>query len=101
VTHLFYGKPIAAFLAFVGPEALAEYLRANGIRYLVWVDFTLPSEFYNRTHWLGHLDKKGTYLEGEARLQLDAEGSIEKLSTPARIVYRANGMTVVDLSKGP
>ena len=84
-----------------GPEALDAYLLANGVRYLVWVDFHLPSEFYNRDHWTSHLSKVGTYLQGEAVLQLDAEDAIEKLSTVRRVAYRAHGMTVVDLSSPP
>ncbi|MDP8998608.1 MAG: hypothetical protein M3O46_00675 [Myxococcota bacterium] len=89
--------PAPGWPAHKGPEALGEYLKANGVQYLVWVDFNEPSEFYNRAHWRSHLDKAGHYLQGEAVLQLDAEDAIEKLTAMRRVEYRARGMTVVDL----
>ncbi len=79
-----------------GPRALRDYLVKSGIRYLVWVDFNLKSEFYNRSHWKENLELTGTYLQPQAVLLLDAEDSIERLSARG-VVYRAHGMTVVDL----
>ncbi|MDP9033906.1 MAG: hypothetical protein M3O50_03805, partial [Myxococcota bacterium] len=90
--------PSPGWPAHQGPEALGAYLRTNGIQYLVYVDFNLPSEFYNRAHWTSHLNKTGSYLQGEAVLQLDAEDSIEKLTATRRVVYQSHGMTVVDLA---
>jgi hypothetical protein len=90
--------PKPGWPAYRGPQALGDYLRANGVDYLVYVDFNLPSELYNRTHWQSHLSKTESYLFGEARLQLDAEDAIEKLSAERRVVYSAHGMTVVDLA---
>jgi hypothetical protein len=81
-----------------GPHALGDYLAASGLQYLVWADFSLPNEFYNRDHWISHLAKTGSYLQPQAVLQLDAEDSIEKLSAMRRVVYQAHGMTVVDLT---
>ena len=93
--------PRPGWPAHKGAAALDTYLRSNGIEYLVWVDFNLPSEFYNRAHWTSHLSKTGSHLQGEAVLQLDAEDSIEKISAMHRVVYKANGMTVVDLGAPP
>jgi hypothetical protein len=90
--------PRPGWPAMKGPQALCEYLLANGIQYLVWVDFNLPSEFYNRAHWTSHLRKNGSYLQGQAVFQLDAEDSIEKLSAMRHVVYQAYGMTVLDLA---
>jgi hypothetical protein len=85
-----------------GPAALGDYLLANGVQYLVWVDFNLPNEFYNRAHWKEALTKKPEhYLAGEAPFLLDAEDMIEQLTTMRRVVYRAHDMTVVDLSAMP
>jgi hypothetical protein len=84
-----------------GPAALAEYLRTNGVQYLVWVDWNLPSQFYNRSHWRSHLSNPRSYLQGEAVLQLDAEDAIEKLTAMRHVVYQAHGMTVVDLDSPP
>jgi hypothetical protein len=93
--------PKPGWPAYKGAQALGDYFIANGIRYLIWVDFNLPSEFYNRGHWQSHLAKEGSYLQGEARLQLDAEDAIEKLTSMRSVVYKAHGMTVVDLAQSP
>jgi hypothetical protein len=93
--------PKPGWPAHKGPVVLDAYLRDNGIQYLVWVDWNLPSEFYNRAHWMGHLARTGSHLQGEAVLQLDAEDSIEKITAMHHVVYRANGMSVVDLRSPP
>jgi len=84
-----------------GPAALASYLLANGIDYLVWVDFNLGSDFYNRGHWKSFIDKKGVYLAAWAPIQLDAEDTLDALPTLHKVVYRAHGMTVLDLHSAP
>lgn len=84
-----------------GAEVLGAYLRFCGNQYLGWVDFDLPGEFYNRAHWTSHLEKAGSYLQREANLLLDAEDAIEKLSAKRRVVYQADGKTVVDPSSAP
>jgi hypothetical protein len=93
--------PPPGWPAYQGPEALGAYLRENGVDYLVWVDFDLPNEFYGRAHWAPFVREAQSYLQGEAVLQLDAEGAIEKLSAARRFVYKGHGMTVVDLSAPP
>jgi hypothetical protein len=93
--------PSPGWPAFRGPEVLGDYLHANGVRFLAWVDFGLPSEFYNRSHWQGFLPHVESYLSAEARFQLDAMDAIEKLSAVHRVVYRAHGMTLVDLTASP
>jgi hypothetical protein len=90
--------PEPGWPAYKGPKALGDYLEANGVHYLVWVDFDLPSEFYNRAHWQTHLSKAGSYLQKEAPLLLDAEDMIEKLSAMHPVLYRTRGMTLVDLT---
>jgi hypothetical protein len=87
-----------------GPEALAQYLVASGVQYVVWVDFDQPGHFYNRARWRDHAtreDFKGSYLQGEATVQIDAADAIDKLPTIRRLVYRAHNMSVVDLTAPP
>jgi len=84
-----------------GPEALASYLRSTGIEYVIYVDFNLPGEFYNRAHWQSHLALRNSYLTQFALIQLDAEDAIEGLPQVRRAVYEAHGMTVVDLTAPP
>jgi hypothetical protein len=89
--------PKPGFPVYKGPSALGEYLLANGVRYLAWVDWDLPSEFYNRSHWQQHLARTD-YLQSEARIQLDAMDTIEKLGSEHRTLFRGHGMTLVDLA---
>jgi hypothetical protein len=92
--------PKPGFPANKGPSALGEYLLANGVRYLAWVDWEQPSEFYNRGHWQQHLTRTD-YLLSEARIQLDAMDSIEKLGAEHRTLFRGHSMTLVDLTARP
>ncbi len=89
--------PSPGWPAHKGPAALAKFLRDNGVRYLAWVDFNGGHEFYGRSHWTPFVGQKESYLGGEAVLQLDAEDSIEKLSTNETVVFKEGGMTLVDL----
>lgn len=84
----------------MGAEALAEYLVANGVQYIVWVDFDQGGAIYKRSHWYDHLARQD-YLHGEAILAIDAAETIDQLATIRRIVYRAHNMSVLDLSYPP
>jgi hypothetical protein len=88
-----------------GPEVLARYLVANGVRYVVWVDFDRSGgNFYNRPRWREHIAReefKGSYLQGEAVVEIDAAEAIETLPSIRRLVYQAHGINVVDLSSPP
>jgi hypothetical protein len=92
--------PKPGWPAYRGPDALVDYLKASGVGYLIKVDFSLPSEFYNRDHWRVNLTRSD-FLGGEAQLQLDAEDTLDKLVAVRRVVYAAHGMTVVDLASPP
>lgn len=89
--------PSPGWPAHKGPDALAAYLRQNGVQYLAWVDFNGGHEFYGRAHWSPFVTLTDSYLQGQAILQLDAEDSIEKLSAAHRVAFRGGGMTLVDL----
>jgi hypothetical protein len=84
-----------------GPEALANYLRGAGVDYVVYVNFNLPGELYNRNSWQSALKLTNSYLTEFARIQLDAEDAIEGLPKIRRPVYEKHGMTVVDLTASP
>jgi hypothetical protein len=91
--------PKPGWPAFKGAQALLDYLKANGIRYVVWQNFDTGNELYNRGHW--SLFKGDDYLGGEAPFQLDGMDSIDKFATMRKVVYRAHQMTVVDLNAMP
>jgi hypothetical protein len=91
--------PKPGWPAFKGAQALLDYFKANGIRYVVFQNFDTGNEFYNRGHWA--LFKGDDYLGGEAPFQLDGMDSIDKFATMRHVVYRAHQMTVVDLNAMP
>ena len=87
-----------------GPEALARYLVANGVQYAVWVDFDKAGPPYSKRQWEEHLvrdDYKGSYLQGEAAVEIDAADALTRLPSIRRLVYQAHNMSVVDLTSRP
>ncbi len=92
--------PKPGWPAFLGPQALLDYFKANGVRYVVSTDFNQANELYNRAHWRAFLSTD-SFLAGEAPFQLDGMDAIEKLATLRRVIYRGNAMTLVDLDAPP
>jgi hypothetical protein len=91
--------PSPGYPAFAGPEALRTYLVANGVRYIVYVDFAHSAQLYVRAAWQSHLNKTGTYLQGDAPYMLDTMSSIDALAATRVIVYSKDWMNVIDLSR--
>jgi hypothetical protein len=92
--------PSPGYPAFKGAEALGSYLVANGVRYIVYVDFAHSAELYVRAAWQSHLIKASDpYLQGEAPYMLDAMSSIDALAASRAVVHSKDWMSVVDLSR--
>ena len=91
--------PKPGWPAFKGAQALLDYFKANGIRYVVWTNFDTANELYNRGHWAQF--KGDDFLGGEAPFHLDGMASIDTFATLRHVVYRAHQMTVVDLNAKP
>ncbi|HSY24031.1 MAG TPA: hypothetical protein VK841_18010 [Polyangiaceae bacterium] len=92
--------PKPGWPAFKGAQALLDYFRANGIRYVVWTNFDTANELYNRAHW-AQFKAADLFLSGEAPFHIDGMDSIEKFASMRHVVYRAHQMTVVDLNAMP
>jgi hypothetical protein len=93
--------PKPGWPAHQGPEALATYLRDNGVDYIVWVDFNEPGELYGRSHLQSNAAAKDSTMGKWAALHLEVEDTIEALPKIRRVVYVGHGMTVVDLRAPP
>jgi hypothetical protein len=91
--------PAPGFPVFKGAEALASYLGAQGVRYLVYTDFGAFSHAFGRQHWEDHLKNDKGYLKAEAPYQLDVIKSIEELGKTRVAVHRSGPMTLIDLEK--
>ena len=84
-----------------GSEALARYLRDNGVDYVVWVDFSEPGELYNRNHLRANASVTDGTMAKWAALHLEVEDAIEALPKIRRVVFVGHGMTVLDLNAPP
>jgi hypothetical protein len=93
------GPGPGGFPTFKGPDALASYLLARGIRYLVFTDFGQFSFPYGKAHWQEHLRTEKSYLKDEAVYQLDVIASIEALARSRVVLHKSGPMTLLDLAK--
>ena len=79
--------PKPGWPAHQGAEALARYLRDNGVDYVVWVDFNEPGELYNRGHLKANASVTDSTMAKWAALHLEVEDAIDALpKNPARRV---------------
>jgi hypothetical protein len=84
-----------------GPRALAAYLRASGVNYVIACDFDAAGCFYNRSHTRADAAKAGAGIATWAAAEADAEDAIQALPTVAQVAFRGHGMTVIDLDAPP
>jgi hypothetical protein len=80
------------------PEVLAQYLRDNGVSYVIRIDFDAPGELYNRAHWRDMLAATGSTISVWAAPHLEGEEALEGLSAVGKNVFVGHEMTVVDLA---
>jgi hypothetical protein len=93
--------PPPGFPAFQGPEALASYLLANGIRYIIHSDFEKPHDLYDLSRWRRHMTLEHSFLNYEAPFMVDGMANIERLDVMHGVTYRNFDMRVIDLSGAP
>jgi hypothetical protein len=71
-----------------GPEALRAYLRGQGIRYILAVDFNRALRLYRRDFWVGH-PRPEPYFEQiwgvHARDFMDAVDALAASGAPVRV----------------
>ena len=92
--------PAPGFPNFKGADALADYLIANGLPYLITVDFELTyrnMELFDLPAWRRHRLLQHSFLNYEAPFVVDAMESVEQLSKTRRPIFKNEILTVVDL----
>ncbi len=91
--------PAPGFPCFKGPEALAAYLLANGVEYVLTSPYnrTRFLELYDLGAWQRHRSLTHSFLNYEAPFMVDAMESIEALKKTRRIVANNGAVTVIDL----
>jgi hypothetical protein len=81
---------------FQGPEAVVQYLRGTGIRFVAVIRPTASTAIYRREEWENGVRQKTYFLRSGLHV-LDAIDSFEKLAASKRNVYEAGGLYLLDL----
>lgn len=91
--------PAPGFPCFQGPEALAAYLLANGIDYIITIPYvpTRYLDLYDLEAWRKHRTATRSFLVYEAPYMVDAMESIEALRKTRRTVVKGGGLAIIDL----
>ena len=83
---------------FLGPTALADYLKSLDIDFVAYRDFSVPSGcLYRRDMWQAHRRDGTTLWREHARYYLDLMESVESLAKDVATVYSARGLRVIAL----
>lgn len=94
--------PAPGFPCFKGPDALADYLQANGLRYLITVDYLLTyknMELFDLPAWRRHRSLERSFLIYEAPFVVDAMENVLTLLKTRRVVFKNDLLTVIDLQE--
>lgn len=81
-----------------GPQALLEYLRAQGIRYAVWEysnSAGFPKEKYKDRLALS----ENPWARSQAERTFDFQDNLEIFRKTLPVIYEANGIAIIDLGK--
>jgi hypothetical protein len=89
-------SPPPGFPCFQGAEAVKQYLRTQGIRYIAHVPFDHLEGMYSRYMQLH--GKWNNVTPVIAKYQLDFMDNIEQLATTNRVIYSSPNIVVIDLA---
>ena len=87
---------------FHGPEAMADYFKMNGVRYVAFM-LTDSSHEYSLQKWRVHSNEadkpsgRGAQLKSQAKYYVDAFESLQKLATSRRVLFHEIDHWVLDL----
>jgi hypothetical protein len=90
-------SPAPSIPCFRGPEPVAEYLLANGIRYVMFVDPEHSTWLYRRDIWFDHLYDREEIWRIYAPYMVDVMDNLVGLSKIRRKLHEEAGMVVVDV----
>jgi hypothetical protein len=93
-------SPDEGIPAFQGPDALADYLRAHGLRYIAMIDPWQAGDLYDRPSWEKNANDAVSYKMPQnfiARYVLDVFDSLDRLKRTRRHVFEAGDTMVLDL----
>ncbi len=82
-----------------GPQALADYLKGLGIRYVMAVDFDNAVLLYTRKLWTETTRPEWFYREIWRPRFLDVMDSIDSWDRDGKVIARAGNVRMIDLGK--
>jgi hypothetical protein len=91
--------PAPGLPSFTDPENWRSYLRANGIRYLAFVDPEYSAFLYRRRSWLGRMYADDELFQFIAAHIVDAFDTLRALAESSRVVFHGDAMYVIDLGE--
>lgn len=94
-------SPAPGIPAFVGPEAVAGYLLAKGIRYVAFVDPERSHFQYRSAVWRDHLYDAEEIWRVYAPYMTDVMDNLVKLAATHRRLAESADMVVIDLASPP
>jgi hypothetical protein len=89
--------PGGKYPVFEGPEVVAKFFLANGVRYIIAMDFHNGHELFHIERWKRHLLLQNSFLNYEAPYMIDGMENIEKLAQSRKVVYSQFGLRLIDL----
>lgn len=91
-------SPPPGFPYFRGPEAVADYLRAQSIRYVAFVPPESARSLYKRHGWERQRDDPHAYWHEQAPVYLDLFDNMQKLAASRRRLYADSEVVLLDLA---
>jgi hypothetical protein len=97
-----FASPAPGLPFFKGPQALAEYLRAQGIQTLMAVDFDHPNPSVLCRHPYEDPAYNDPQFRSSAPYVLDLMKNIDQLAQPSALLFDQDGLRVITLeTNGP
>lgn len=92
-------SPPPGFPYFRGPEAIADYLRGQPIRYLTFVRPQQSFSLYRRDSWEGQNKDPQAFWHAQAPVYLDLFDNLEKLALSRKRLYDDGALVLLDLAQ--
>lgn len=92
-----YVSPSPGWPSFAGPEALASYLRGQGIRYVAFVRNDRSRYFYRRDYWLLRTLFDSELWQVMGAYLIDTIDTSAALAATHTIVFERDGLVLIDL----
>lgn len=94
-----YSSPAPGEPFFQGSEKTAAYFRGLSVRYLCFVEAEYSRYHYQREFWIGRLMSEQELWRNFTPFILDFIDDLADIAKRYKVIYRANGLVVVDIQE--